>query len=792
MEDRLRVASRWIREILLVLALLATTSRARANRSSEEPQENAARTEADTRAEGSVKEELPADRTGRSGALVSVPRLQGEIRLDGVSDEPAWQLVEPVPLITETPEFGGPPAEPTEIRIAYDDEYLYVSGRMYAAPEHVFAASFKRDLFTPGTDYLGVSLDTFNDNENAVLFWTSPTGTRTDATISNDGEGDTFIDNSWNAFWDVAAVRSEEGWFAEMRIPFHSLRFQSTEGRVVMGVSVYRWIAKKNELYAYPAVEPKWGFWSYTKPSQIQDVVFEGIERREPVYVAPYLLGGVQQDAALNSTETGYRRVDDPTYDVGLDLKYGLTNNLTLDLTVNTDFAQVEADDQQINLTRFSLFFPEKRLFFLERASIFDYGFGGLSRLFYSRRIGLFDGEPVRIIGGARVVGRIGAWDVGALDMQTARTRLPDDSDELDDPSVVDGVLPSENFGVLRLRRRIVNPYSYAGGILTSRVGIDGGYHLGYGADAILRLFGNEYLLVNWALTQDDASDFDFMDASRSRLTWERRIYEGLGYGLTIGRSGARYDPAVGFELREDFTSIEPRIAFGWQPKGESRIERQRISFAGSAFLRNADGSLETLEVGPTWEVGFRSGAVLRAGLVGFHEDLVESFEIADGIEVPEGAYTFVDLESYIETPGGRPLYLIGTLNAGSFFDGRRFSFTLQPRWTASRFIELGAFYGFDYIRFPDRDQDVDIHLGRLRAQWTLNTNLAATAFVQYNSLDDAVVANVRIRFNPREGNDLYLVYNEGFNVDRNRLSPVLPFSDSRILVLKFTYTFRV
>src|SRR5690606_29247137 len=247
MEDRLRVASRWIREILLVLALLATTSRARANRSSEEPQENAARTEADTRAEGSVKEELPADRTGRSGALVSVPRLQGEIRLDGVSDEPAWQLVEPVPLITETPEFGGPPAEPTEIRIAYDDEYLYVSGRMYAAPEHVFAASFKRDLFTPGTDYLGVSLDTFNDNESAVLFWTSPTGTRTDATLSNDGEGDTFLDNSWNVFWDVAAVRSQEGWFAEMRIPFHSLRFQSTEGRVVMGVSVYRWIAKKNE-----------------------------------------------------------------------------------------------------------------------------------------------------------------------------------------------------------------------------------------------------------------------------------------------------------------------------------------------------------------------------------------------------------------------------------------------------------------------------------------------------------------------------------------------------------------
>ena len=179
------------------------------------------------------------------------------------------------------------------------------------------------------------------------------------------------------------------------------------------------------------------------------------MQNKKPFYITPYMLGGGERTFSLDETESAYSREDTPTFEAGLDIKYGPTSNLTLDLTLNTDFAQVEADNQQINLTRSSLFFPEKRMFFQERSSIVDFGFGEANRLFYSRRIGIHDGSPVRIYGGARLVGRVGGWDIGMLDMQAAPFEE----------------VSSENFGVFRARRRVFNPYSYVGGIVTSRIG---------------------------------------------------------------------------------------------------------------------------------------------------------------------------------------------------------------------------------------------------------------------------------------------------------------------------------
>ena len=216
-----------------------------------------------------------------------------------------------------------------------------------------------------------------------------------------------------------------------------------------MGLSALRYLGKKNEMDLFPAIPPDWGFWSFNKPSQFQKVVFEGVGARRPVYVTPYALGGLGQAFDLNDAETAYVRTDDPVTELGGDLKMGLTDNLTLDLTLNTDFAQVEADNQQVNLTRFSLFFPEKRQFFLERASLFDFDLGGSNVLFYSRRIGLQDGEAVRLLGGGRLVGRVGAWDVGVIDLQTARRRTGLEGSE---------VLPSENIGVAALAAAGVQP----------------------------------------------------------------------------------------------------------------------------------------------------------------------------------------------------------------------------------------------------------------------------------------------------------------------------------------------
>ena len=333
----------------------------------------------------------------------------------------------------------------------------------------------KRDRSGLTNDQFGIILDTFNDKENGLYFFTTSTGVRLDAAISNDATGTPPFNISWNTFWDAAGTQNEDGWFAEMRIPFSSLRFQDRDGTVTLGLLAYRWIARKNEIAVFPAIPPKWGFHSLIKPSQAREVVLEGIRSTRPLYVTPYGLGGIGQSHVLDAEANGYERDDQPAADMGLDVKYGLASTLTLDVTVNTDFAQVEADDQQVNLTRFSLFFPEKRLFFQERASVFDFRTGESDNLFYSRRIGIADGEVVPVYGGARLIGRLGDWDLGLLNMQTR----------------ANAAARSENFGVLRLRRRILNENSYVGGIATTRLAAEG-HNVAYGLDGVLRLFGQD------------------------------------------------------------------------------------------------------------------------------------------------------------------------------------------------------------------------------------------------------------------------------------------------------------
>ena len=309
---------------------------------------------------------------------VVLPRLSDKIIFDGQPNEIAWKGIKPLPLVTQIPEFGKEPAEQTEILLGYDD-YLYLVGRLYTDdPSTILATSKKRDLFSGNNDWFGLIIDTFNDKENGLGFFTTPEGIRLDFTVFNDAQGELPVNPSWNTFWDVKSTRNELGWFSEMRIPFSSLRFQEKDGQVVMGIIASRFMAKHNENAIYPAIPYDWGPWSGWKPSQAQEVVFKDLRAKKPVYLAPYVLGGYEQTNDLNETNTNYLRDDDLVAEAGLDFKYGLTNNLTMDLTVNTDFAQVEADNQQINLTRFSLFFPEKRLFFQERSSTFDFNLGGV------------------------------------------------------------------------------------------------------------------------------------------------------------------------------------------------------------------------------------------------------------------------------------------------------------------------------------------------------------------------------------------------------------------------------
>ncbi|MSR83431.1 MAG: hypothetical protein EXS58_10995 [Candidatus Latescibacteria bacterium] len=254
-------------------------------------------------------------------------------------------------------------------------------------------------------DAFALVLDTFDDDQTAAAFITTPAGVRKDLSVYNDAEPswETPYDTSWNTFWDAAATRTAEGWFAGLRIPLSSLRFVVREGQVVMGLITWRYIARKNEIDVYPAISPKW-YWGVLKPSVASQIVLKGVQAHRPLYFAPYASAGIGQAAQL--ADDDYRTSRTFKHELGAELKYPLASNLTLDLTANTDFAQVEADDEQINLTRFSPFFPEKRPFFLERVSTFDFRLAGDEQVFYSRRIGLSEEGPVRLLGGTRLVGQ--------------------------------------------------------------------------------------------------------------------------------------------------------------------------------------------------------------------------------------------------------------------------------------------------------------------------------------------------------------------------------------------------
>jgi len=713
---------------------------------------------------------------------VIIQKINSSIDFDGSPFEPIWDKVKTYQMVQMQPVFGDKPTEITEARIFYNDQYLYISGRMYdSQPSEIQYNTKKRDDLSGNSDAFGVILDTFNDNENALSFSTTPIGLRTDMSIFNDAVGrydHMPFNDSWNAFWDSKTTITEEGWFAEIRIPISSLRFQDINGVVTMGMTFWRWLPHKNEAMVYPPIDPKYGDWAMMKPSKAKKVVFEDLKSKKPIYIAPYALAGVTQSNELNDDETEYLYNSDPSIEAGLDIKYGLTSNLTLDLTFNTDFAQVEADDQQVNLTRFSLFFPEKRLFFQERSSIFSFNMGGPNNLFYSRKIGIYDGNPVRIYGGARLVGRVGNWDLGFMDMQTA---------SYDDQAM-------ENFGVLRMRRQVINDNSYVGGMLTSRIGWDGSYNYVYGIDGIFKLFGDDYLDIKWAQTfeRDSTNNPLSLDPARFRISWERRSQKGFGYDLSYSISGRNFNPGIGFEIRDDYECLRGQLQWGWLPGENSALFMHKVFVSTMQFKSVIDGQLESLDVGPGYSFQTKSMLSGNFSLKYMIEDVREKFELSDDTDIPLGRYEYYGFEGMVMTPMTKKFYAIINTDIGEFYDGNRISVSVMPTWNLSSSFELSGMYQYNKLNFDLRNQFYTSHIGRLKVLYMLSTKFSTSAFIQYNSAIDAVIANFRLRYNPREGNDFYIVYNEGVNTMLERQIPYMPRMSSRTIMLKYTYTFNL
>jgi hypothetical protein len=718
----------------------------------------------------------------QSGEPLVIKRID-KVVFDGIPDEDGWETIEPVPMIQYEPNAGAQPTQKTEIRFAYDNTYFYGSMRAYDTDlKGIRNNSLYRDRLA-GSDHFELLLDTYNDNENAYVFSTTPAGIRNDLAITNDGTGGTVLQGNWinpdfNTFWDAKAIINDKGWFCEIRIPFSSLRFQDNHGRVIMGLIVQRKIARIPERLVYPAVKPVTD-WAFLRPSLAQKIVIEGIKPSRKFYVVPYALVGVNSSNQMNESGTAYSRIHEYQKEIGGDVKYSITNNLTMDFTVNTDFAQAEADDQMINLTRFSLFYPEKRQFFQERAGIFDFRTGGLSRLFYSRKIGLTDdGDQVKIYGGTRLVGRVGTWDIGLLDMQTQK---------LD-------TIPSENFGVLRLRRRVFNNYSYAGGMFTSRIGTNGRYNYAYGLDGVVRLYGDDYLTLQWTQTFDDVPrverPVEGINNSRFAIELTRRRKKGFGYDISSIYSGVNNNPGIGFIDRSDFTFGSSAVSYTWFYAEGSPLIWQKLQMMGFSYWGNLDHKMQSAETGPEWTFRLKdtSEGLIETKMI--YENLSRNFYLSDKVYVPPGEYNFFRIACNYDMTYEKILRTGIGMTTGKFYDGWNYGLSLTPSWYASKHFEISTEYVYNHIDFSTRNQILDSHILRLRIGTALNSKISTNALVQYNSGISLVSANIRFRYNFREGNDLWIVFNEGLNTTRFDYNPEKPLSDTESFLIKYTHTF--
>lgn len=668
--------------------------------------------------------------TASTSTSITAVRVEKAPTVDGLLDDDAWGLTNPISSFTQRePAEGAPATERTEVRIVYDDRALYIGVSCFDSdPEGIIANGLQRDFEYWNDDNFEVILDTYRDKRNGYLFIINPNGARRDALSTDEGK-DVNVD--WNGVWDVRTSVNSVGWFAEIEIPFSTLRFPEDSVQV-WGVNFERNIRRKREQVLWQG---------HLRNYELEQVSHAGsllglsdIHRGTALEVKPFVSGGYQQDILPEESSTTLTKA-------GLDLKYPLTQTLTLDVTLNTDFSQVEADRAQINLTRFPLFFPEKREFFLEGAGTFDLNFGAHPLLFYSRRIGLSQGEQVPIIAGARVVGKMDEYDIGILNMQTA----------------VKGDESSTNFGVVRVKRSILNQ-SYVGLMFTNKQ-VAGGYNRAYGVDANLRfsnIFGNNVIEAGGA----------FAGTATSGLRGDNLAYrlyvdypnDFVDHFLGLRVVQENFNPEIGFVRRRGKQlSWALRISPRPEVLGIRQLEFKPVDLE---YYWDVNGVPESV----FWEwrpLGFttESGEFFEFNIQRTFDRLDEDFTIFDGVVIPRGKYHYTHYEIQFETNSSRVISGGVFYNWGDYYTGSRRTFSASTTLKANKHLSLSADFTTNWIElragsFNSRE------LGA-RIRYAFSTMLNTSLFAQWNNEDQQVNVNFRLHWIPKIGSDIFLVVNE-------------------------------
>ena len=705
---------------------------------------------------------LPATmvRDAEGKTTVRAVRLTTPLRIDGELDEAIYASTRGASDFIQTePRSGAPATEKTEIWIFFDDENVYFSVRASETqPERLVVNEMRHDSARIyDGDHIGVAFDTFFDKRNSVNFFVNYIGGKSEGEISNEGTWN----GDWNQVWDFKGRRTAEGWTGEASIPFKSLRYRPGRGQV-WGVQVRRINRSKNEVSLLTSVPPGLQRQAIFRVSRFATLV--GIEA-PPASRALDIKPSVITDVATDLSSTPRIR-NDVGADISLDVKYAITRGLTTDFTVNTDFAQVEADEQQVNLTRFSLFFPEKRDFFLENRGIFNFGgiaggTGDTPVMFYSRRIGLDQGRAIPIEAGGRLSGRVGKYTIGTLNIQT---------------NGVDQVgIPSANFTVARIRRDILRR-SAVGAIVTRRSGVTGGTGAGetFGVDGSFAFFTNLAIDTYWARTQTPGIGSD--DTSyRAQLNYNHDRY---GLQLEHVLVGEGFNPEVGFLRRSDFRKSRAQARFSPRPRN-SFVRKYWLQVAGEYF-ENGAGVKETRELAGEFFVDFQSSDRLEVSYTDAFELIPQPFRIARGVTVPARGYNLRTVRGQVLF--GQQRRVTGTVfvEHGPFYDGDRTAIgysTVRVNVNPRLSIEPGL--SINKVTLPFGD--FTTKLVSSRVTYTITPMMFVSGLLQYNSSNNSLSSNVRLRWEYRPGSELFVVYNEG----RDTLRPGFPGLQTRSFVIK-------
>jgi hypothetical protein len=699
----------------------------------------------------------PEVMTRNAAGLVTIRaiKLTAPLRVDGRLDEEVYSAEKPFGgFLQVVPEYLKEQTEKTEVWITYDDQNIYVSCRCWDSEpaDKWIANELRRDTNQlRQNDQIGVMFDTFYDRRSGFLFYTNPLGARADYSVVDEGGSNT----DWNPVWESKTGRFEGGWTVEMAIPFKSLRYRTGTNQV-WGVQMRRAVRRKNEwAYLTPVPQILAGPQAFNRISTGGTLVGLDLPATgKGLELKPYGIARSTTDKVRRPPQNNELGAD-----IGGDVKYGVTPNLTADFTVNTDFAQVEIDEQQVNLTRFSLFYPEKRDFFLEGRGIFDFARGGAGAqqgatttdtpyLFYSRRIGLNRGRIIPIDFGSRLTGKVGSYGVGVMNIQTG-----DESVSQTEPT---------NFTVVRVKRDVLRR-SAIGGMLTNRslAAAGSGSNQAYGLDGAFSFFQNLSTGVYWARTVTEGREGD--DQSyQGRFDYNADRYGARAEFLDVG---ANFNPEVGFVRRVDFKRSFGQLRFSPRPRNIKAI--RKFTWDGSAeYIVNGAGSVESTVKNGHFGVEFENSDQISAEVTRDYELLLQPFTIpGSALTVSPGGYAFTDFQASYGFGAQRKVSGSIAVQAGQYYDGTIRSITfgsagLAPgRVSVLPQLSVEPTYQISRIELPSGS--FTTKLARARVDYGFSPLMFASALLQYSTAERTFSSNLRFRWEYRPGSELFIVYTD-------------------------------